>query len=376
MISSINSTLVALGGAATFTGGWEECDGFASITINAAADVAGTLYADFSDDGSTTRRAVTLSTGDDGVFGIHTLVPVSRYFRVRVINGAGAQASLYVESMLHREPMVAMPTSRLGQAVTQFSPVLNVRNATDVDLDTAVGTIGGRSGERKFGSNDDVGTGAQEDIWIVGGAYPFPSTALAVRVKVGGNAADDTAGANAQEVTVVGLDENWAVATEAIATAGASASSATTTTFIRIHRAYVSGTGTYGATNLADIDIETTGGTTLCRLAAGFGQTQLAIASVPAGKTAYIRRIHVKVNSGKTATVYLWRRDDADVVIAPMGAKRLMWDFLDAPGGVHDERWMSLEPVGEKSDFWFSSIANTSAAQVSCQCDYTLVDNA
>ena len=92
-ISTNNSTTVSLTGAATYTGTWEEVTNYGSISIIGTADVAGTLWADFSTDASTLSRSVQISDGLNGAFGIHNLIPIAKFFRIRCINGAGAQSS-------------------------------------------------------------------------------------------------------------------------------------------------------------------------------------------------------------------------------------------------------------------------------------------
>lgn len=128
-VSSVNSTTTPLSAGATWTGTWEECYQYASISILGVADVAGTLYADFSIDGISSDRAVQLSSGSTADFGIHCLVPVAKYFRVRVVNGGSNQASLRVQTLLNAISRVATPTSRMTQALGDYTDVVNVRAA-------------------------------------------------------------------------------------------------------------------------------------------------------------------------------------------------------------------------------------------------------
>lgn len=128
-VDTNNTTTVNLGAAATFTGAWTEVTNYASISIIGAADVAGTLYGEFSTDGATVARTIQLSSGLDGNFGIHDLIPVARYFRVRVVNGAAPQGSFDLQTIVHNNPRVALPTSRLVQSLDDYSDVLNTRAA-------------------------------------------------------------------------------------------------------------------------------------------------------------------------------------------------------------------------------------------------------
>jgi len=129
VVSTQNSTTTPVAGSATWTGLWEDCSQYASLSILAAADVAGTLYADFSIDGITTDRAVQLSSGTTADFGIHSLIPVAQYVRVRVVNGGSDQTSLRVQTIFNAGSRIATPTSRLEQTLGAYNDVLNVQAA-------------------------------------------------------------------------------------------------------------------------------------------------------------------------------------------------------------------------------------------------------
>lgn len=225
---------------------------------------------------------------------------------------------------------------------------------------------------QKYGRNPNVGIGAFEHIWFQGGVYPWPQTATALRVQAGGNAADDIAGANARQVTIQGLDQDWLEAEETIDLAGAAQSSPTTITFMRVNRVFVAAVGTYGATNAGNIIIETTGAVILANLAAGLGQTQLGHYSVPANRTAYVPRIRIHYAALKEGNVRWMMRDNADIIVAPMGPTRLIqsWDELSGNAGRIFESIPELTP---KTDTWFEAIAITTAAAVNVSFDIFLV---
>ncbi len=235
---------------------------------------------------------------------------------------------------------------------------------------------------QKFGRNADVGT-TEEDIWSVGGKINWLQAATAVRIAAGGDANDTAAGTGAREITVVGLDENWLEVTETIATAGASASSATTTTFIRVNRIYVSQSGTYTGANAAAIVLENgAGGTTLGEVSFiaagsvnGLGQSQFGAYSVPDAKNAFLTIARVFVDGTKRADVRLFTRDRADDVAAPFSSPRMMQEF---PGLAGDEShefdtWIQIP---ERSDIWFSAVATASGTPIDVSFDLILVDDA
>jgi len=142
----------------------------------------------------------------------------------------------------------------------------------------------------KFGFNPDI-NGTEETVWDVGGIYTYPSSALAMTATTtAGTPADD----NGVLVTIEGLDADYNEVSEEVTLAGAGTAT-TTQTFLRVYRAFVSGsqepTGTINITN---------GGTTYARITVGENQTLMALWTVPAGYTAYIN--HINIASG-TANV-------------------------------------------------------------------------
>lgn len=99
-VSTLNSTAATLGGGATYTGTKEDVTQYGFVTVFVFADVPGTLYIDFSTDGSAwdlTRSYPISASTPDG----HETPVFSQYMRVRYENGAVAQGSFRLQSMLH-----------------------------------------------------------------------------------------------------------------------------------------------------------------------------------------------------------------------------------------------------------------------------------
>jgi hypothetical protein len=140
----------------------------------------------------------------------------------------------------------------------------------------------------KFGFNPDV-NGSNETIWDVGGLYVYPSSALAMTATTtAGTPADD----NGVLVIIQGLDADYNEVSEEVTLAGAGTAT-TIQTFLRVYRAFVSGsqqpTGTINITN---------GGTTYARITVGENQTLMSLWTVPAGYTAYLD--HLNIATGTT----------------------------------------------------------------------------
>lgn len=203
-------------------------------------------------------------------------------------------------------------------------------------LEVAKGNVVGHSVVDVHGGNPDVGTGAFEDLWDEGGLYTgWLQTAVSIRIKAGGSVNDiATTGSGMRRIEVFGLDENWAEVSEVIACNGASASTATTATFIRIRRIIGVECGSYGGTNAAAIVVETTGGTELGEILAGLGESELCLYTVPAGHTFYMTELRIDVNSSKTATVRLNIREGANNTSSLFCPWRTEVEFNELTGDV------------------------------------------
>lgn len=254
-------------------------------------------------------------------------------------------------------------------------PIVTIPSEIDYRLHVALGAVQDVSGVHIFGRNPGVDT-TERFLWAPGAVDygGFLAAASALRIKAGGNAADAAAGAGARKVLVTGLNANFVEVSEEVTLAGASASSPTTTTFIRVLEAHVTDCGAYATPyNTGDISIETTGGVEVIRMLAGRAQSQVGIYTVPAGKTLYVARMSITIEGNKAATVRLYQREDADVVSAPVTARRLVqeWPSLDQYAEIVHETW---EPYAAKTDLWFTAFTASGTTAVSAELEGYLVD--
>ncbi len=226
----------------------------------------------------------------------------------------------------------------------------------------------------KFGALQELTS--TEDIWFVGGAYPWPTAAETVRIKAGGDAADDSDGAGAQKVMVEGLDANFAEVSEELTTNGTSVSSATTQTFIRLHRAYVTDTGTYTGVNTAAINIENSSSTNvIAAIATTFGQTEMSMYTVPAGYTAFLTNISVGISGAKAGSFCMFQRRNANDVTTPFSAKRIVWRVDDIIDPVNTDFGLRVS-FPEKTDIWLTGVQGTgNAPDVEATYGLVLVQN-
>lgn len=165
---------------------------------------------------------------------------------------------------------------------------LEAMNGVPDAVTIAAGLKPGYSSLIKFGRCPATTGGAWDLVWPDGGSKTRPTTAQRVRIRAGGNAADDAAGTGARAVLVSGLNGNYEETSEVLATAGASASDWSTNTYIRMNRGFVTSVGS-GGENAGAIYIEEEGGSaTQVHIQAGEGQSQQLSYTVPAAKYAFI----------------------------------------------------------------------------------------
>jgi hypothetical protein len=214
LVSTNNSTTATLAGDAVYTGTSEDVSAYSEITVSYATDVVGAadgLQLQFSPDGTNWDRAIKITPPQIGLTanygGVHTLAVINQYFRVVYTNGSGAQGHFRLQTIYHKNKSKNL-TSRSQQVLNKMNDVELVRQISRPEDDKNLGLVGYIEQGRKFGANPAVGNGAFEDIWYNGGSYTLLTSAETVRVKAGGNAADDSAGAGARTITVYGLDEN------------------------------------------------------------------------------------------------------------------------------------------------------------------------
>lgn len=252
----------------------------------------------------------------------------------------------------------------------------HVAPVRDFYVEVRKGNIPGHALKHKFGRNDVVANGVWSFVNLLAfTAWPL-SAATTVRVKAGGDVADTAAGNGAREITVEGIDSSFNEITEAVATAGVGASANTTASFWRVHRAWVSQAGTYGAANTDDVIIENSGGgTDLIKINIEEGQSQFGGWTVPVGKTAYLISFHLEVDSAKPADIRVFMRRDIDDTVAPLGSKRILLYF---DGVVGEPAFLPKSPsiaFSGKTDIWAEAEGSGANTEVSVDFEFLIVDD-
>ena len=387
-VSTKNSTATTLGASETYTGDAELVAGYSQINCFAYSDVASALNGwtlELSTDGTNwdRKKQLTVNAAESSV---HTLAVVTKYFRTVYINGSGAQSAFRLQCILGAGQNNKL-TSSANQILADQVDVQVTRPSSTHDLDVARGLYEGQSWVNKFGKNASVGT-STEAIWSSGGDYTgFVQSAVSVEV-LSSDVDDDTDGAGtnngARTIKIQGLDANWAVQTSDAVTLDGTSTVSVPGTWMRVNRAWVETVGACSTstpsttcTNEGTITIRVaSAGATLATIDAGQGQSEMAIYTVPAGKTAYLREIAVTVSTSanKTADVQLFQRRNVDET-SPFYGRRVVWEEEDVSGATVELFDYSVQ-FPEHTDIWFTgNRADNTDAAIDADFELLLVPN-
>jgi hypothetical protein len=201
-----------------------------------------------------------------------------------------------------------------------------------------------------------------------------------LRVKAGGNLNDTAAGSGAREITLEGLDETGSLVTETLATAGTSASSPTTATFIRLFRAYVSKSGTYTTATTGshsdDIVIENSGGgtdwATISSTDFPRSQTEIGLYSIPVGWTGYLVSGFGFTDSTKVTEILFFKREGIMNTAPPYEAMRIVFEER-VEGGEFTIEIKAPILLGSGCDVGFLAKVNAQTAEVDVDFEILLI---
>lgn len=199
-----------------------------------------------------------------------------------------------------------------------------------IEWEIARGKVTDASAIDKFGYNSAVG-GSYETIWDAGGTYTYPSSAVAMTATSDAGASD-----NGVEITIIGLDTNYAELTETITLAGAGTAT-TNGEFLRVFRAFVS--NGQASTDVINID---NGATTYAQIGVDFQQTMMAVYTIPAGKKGYLVSGNISSQKDKDLTAKLMMREEGGV----LRTKGLVL----TPGTPFQRAWIIPQEIPAKTD--------------------------
>lgn len=224
----------------------------------------------------------------------------------------------------------------------------------DYFLEVAKGHIPQHSIINKFGINTDIDTNTDpETIWSAGGIYSFPSSADTLKISSNDNNDNGTGTTGALEITVEGLDSNYNIISENFTLNGQTAVTSNKE-FIRVYRAFVTSAGSseYNegviTINNSDDSIK------LAEIPAEYGQTQMAIYTVPSNHRAFITNF-----SGAIVRTFFSAQTSLGLYFRENGVKKLKQEIsLDSSSTSSYNKTYSLPLiVEEKTDIFVNSIS-------------------
>ena len=238
-----------------------------------------------------------------------------------------------------------------------------------VDIKAAAGVNPALSAVNKFGRNASVDIGVEEEIWDGSAAYVYPATALMTSM----SQTTDQVAARGLVIEVQGLDANWALVVQ---TKALDASDTTTpvtldTPLIRVFRMKVNG----NVVTTSTIRVHNAGETQdYAIIDTGRNQTQMAIYTVPAGRTAYMSSYYAAVNPATNLDptsnpIRLYARDNAN------GYARQIKHSIGLINGQFQHFFEPHYKFTEKTDIFITATPVGKAADVSAGFDLYLIDD-
>lgn len=187
---------------------------------------------------------------------------------------------------------VQMIADKDGNIINSFGGAANVN--------IAAGLVDGYSGVHKYGAVYGTAVGTMSTVWTradttANALYDWTYSAGTITV-------ESTSGSDTTDVTISGLDDNYAEVSETLTLTGTSPVSGTQT-FSRVNRAFMAGT----ATNVGDIHVKR-GSTIVTEIAADMGQTLQCIYTIPAGKTGYLMNLSASASKNQVVDLFLFQR--------------------------------------------------------------------
>ena len=255
------------------------------------------------------------------------------------------------------------------------------KNKLDWGVQVARGNILNAEVTHRFGMAT-VGTSLVPVSDVLAYRTPQVSGATALRIKAGGNANDTAAGTGARSVRLTGLNATGDVVSEVIATAGASASAATSAQFIRLFDAEVVDSGTYGTqaagSHAGDITIENAaGGTDWAKIPVnGFPTANTSIGSytIPRGYTGFIEGISIAIEGAKLVDVLMLERGGVLDTAAPYEPIKRVQEWIGIDTNYNETFTMPLSFASLTDIGMLAKVSNGTAA-VMVQMDILLLRN-
>ena len=231
----------------------------------------------------------------------------------------------------------------------------------DEKIKISRGMVKGASFIHKFGAVPSLATNTTGTVWDKNDTvYPWATWATAGIVNVDSSSASDIN----KSITVVGLDANYNQISETI-TLTTQTNNNSSNSFIRIFRAFVSD----GETNVGQISVQRDT-TDVAIITAGYGQTLMAVYTIPAGYTGYLYKGTCSAQAGADGTGNMFVR------YFGQSSFRIGHTFeVSGAGGQYVYDFSFPIPIPEKSDIDVRITTRSNNGRYTAAFDLLLVQN-
>lgn len=251
----------------------------------------------------------------------------------------------------------------------------------DFLLEVAKGNVPGHSLINKFGAADAVPT----TLTVIATAktYQTPTALTSLEILSDDNVNDVPAGTGARSVKVIGIGVDYKEVTETVQLNG-STPVPLVNQYYRNYRLQVMDSGTYSSATQSSHNSTITlrvvsAGAIWSQISKdgtfGLGQSEIGAFTIPAGKTGYIMSKNISIESAKNASVFMFVRDQIDVVSAPFGAMRALELDRNVGERIDIVPKSVLAVVQEKTDVGFMARSITGTTAISVDFEILLIDN-
>jgi hypothetical protein len=243
----------------------------------------------------------------------------------------------------------------------------------------AAGKVPGYSVMHKYGRLPSPTNDVWEDVWAEGGAYTWQPAAVTLGVS-SASTADTSAGTGARTLEIQGLDADYVEQSEVVLLNGQTKVESANA-YLRVFRAKAltagAGEGNAGKIYIYDTADTPVGGVppTATRIMAtivgGYGQTQMALYTIPAGYSGFLlsRYVGFSIQANQSLEVEFWTK--------PLGGAWLQKSLDPVAGGQGPAYRPFIVPMdddlGEKTDLRFRAKASAASIDVVVEFDLLLV---
>lgn len=213
--------------------------------------------------------------------------------------------------------------------------------------------------------------------------YETPIAPVSLEI-VSTSASDTAAGLGAQSVFVEGVDANWNIVQQIVATSGGTGA-VIPTSLIRLHDWYVYTSGTYATatagSHVGILTIQVAGGgaawSSIPITPFPQGESKIGAFTIPTGYTGWILRKQVYAAASKNVSAYFFHRPHADDVVTPFSGAMRVIQYEVGVGGAPLETFLKgpRGPYVGPCDIGYMASIDVGTAPVSCEFELLLIQD-